>query len=63
MIFVVLGAVGTIGGAGLFVAAFRRGQAGDHDTERRLFRAAVAGFGVGSAMFVIALMAAGGSAT
>lgn len=60
MIFVVLGAIGTIGGAGLFVAAFRRGQAGDVEAERRLFRISVAGMAVGSALFVVALMTAGG---
>lgn len=58
MIFVVLGAVGTIGGAALLVGAFRRGQAGDRDVERRMFGGAVAGLGGGALLFAIALLTA-----
>ncbi len=60
MIFVVLGAIGTIGGAGLLVAAFRAGQAGERDRERQLFRYAVLGMAAGTALFVVALVTAGG---
>jgi hypothetical protein len=58
VIFVVLGAVGSIGGAALLVAAFRRGQAGDRDGERRLFGGAVAGLGAGMVLFAVALLTA-----
>lgn len=59
MIFVVLGAVGTIGGAGLLVAAFRSGQNGEREREGRLFRYAVLGMALGSASFLAALLTAG----
>lgn len=58
MILVVLGAVGTIGGAALLVAAFRRGQAGDPAGERRMFTGAVAGLGGGALLFALALLTA-----
>lgn len=44
----ILGAVATIGGAGLLVVAFRHGQAGRRDTERRTFRLAVGALTLGS---------------
>lgn len=59
MILVALGGVGTIGGALCFVAAFRRGQVDDRAGEQRLFRAAIAAMGVGSLLFVAALVAGG----
>lgn len=58
MILVVLGAVGSIGGAALLVGAFRRGQAGDREGERRMFAGAVAGLGTGMVLFAIALLTA-----
>ena len=54
----VLGAIGTIGGAVLFVLAFRRGQSGDRTGERRLFSWSVAGLGGGGLAFVVALLTA-----
>lgn len=47
-----LGAVLTLGGAGLLVVAFRHGQAGRADAERRSFRLAVAGLALGSLAFL-----------
>lgn len=48
-----LGAVLTIAGAGLLVLAFRQGQAGRVQEERRTFRLAVAGLAAGSLMFLV----------
>ena len=47
-----LGAVLTLGGAGLLVVAFRHGQAGRTDAERRSFRLAVTGLALGSLAFL-----------
>lgn len=55
---VALGGVATVGGAGLLVAAFRSGQAGAVERERRWFRLAVLGLAIGSALFVLALIGA-----
>ncbi|HQY33682.1 hypothetical protein [Actinotalea sp.] len=55
-----LGAGGTIGGAVLLVAAFRRGQAQDRAGERRLFRSAVAALAVGSLLWLATIVVAGG---
>lgn len=48
-----LGAVLTIAGASLLVIAFRHGQAGRVQEERRTFRLAVAGLAAGSLMFLV----------
>lgn len=56
----VLGAVGTIGGAMLLVVAFRHGQARDPDGERRAFRAAVAALAVGSLLWLATIVVARG---
>ena len=55
-----LGAVGTLGGAGLLVLAFRRGQVQDRAGERRLFRAAVGALAVGSLLWLATIVAADG---
>ena len=55
---VALGGVGVLGGAVAFVLAFRRGQADDAAGERRTFRWAVTGLGVGSAVLLLALLTA-----
>lgn len=55
---VALGAIGTLGGAAAFVAAFRRGQTGDRAGEAGIFRWAVAGMGAGTLMFAAALLTA-----
>lgn len=47
-----IGAVLTVGGSALLVVAFRQGQAGRADSERRLFRLAVAGLALGSLVFL-----------
>jgi hypothetical protein len=49
----VLGAVLTLAGAGLLVVAYRQGQAGRIDDERRTFRLAVASLAVGSLFFLV----------
>ncbi len=48
-----LGGLLTIGGAGALVVAFRHGQAGRTDDERRWFRVAVAGLALGSVAFLV----------
>ena len=48
-----LGGLLTIGGAGALVVAFRHGQAGRHADERRWFRIAVGGLGLGSLAFLV----------
>lgn len=55
----VLGGLATIGGAGALVVAFRHGQAGRRDDERRWFRAAVAALALGSASFLVTVLLAG----
>jgi len=47
----VLGAIGTIGGAAALVAAFRHGQAGRRADERRWFTIAVVALALGSLAF------------
>jgi hypothetical protein len=49
----VLGALLTIGGAGLLVLAFRQGQAGRAEDERRTFRLAVGALATGSLFFLV----------
>lgn len=51
-----LGGVLTIGGAALLVLAFRRGQDGDRDAERRLFRYSVAALAAGSLCFLVTVL-------
>ena len=51
-----LGAVGTLGGAGALVLAFRSGQGGDKAREKVLFRGAVAALALGSAAFLVAMI-------
>ncbi|HOU90526.1 MAG TPA: hypothetical protein PLU22_05740 [Polyangiaceae bacterium] len=51
-----LGAVGTIGGAGMLVVAFRSGQGGDPAREKVQFRGAVAALAVGSAALLAAMI-------
>lgn len=60
MILVALGGVGVLSGAALFVAAFRAGQREERERERSLFRASVLAMGLGSALFVVALLTSGG---
>lgn len=48
-----LGGLLTIGGAAALVVAFRHGQAGRTDDERRWFRLAVAGLALGSLAFLV----------
>jgi VIT1/CCC1 family predicted Fe2+/Mn2+ transporter len=48
-----LGAVLTLAGAALLVVAFRHGQAGRVDDERRIFRLAVGGLAAGSLLFLV----------
>lgn len=48
-----LGGLLTIGGAAALVVAFRHGQADRRDDERRWFRLAVAGLGLGSLAFLV----------
>lgn len=55
----VLGGVGTLGGAAALVLAFRAGQAGERDRERTLFRWAVAGLAAGSLLFLATMIAGG----
>ena len=57
--FVVLGALGTLGGAVLLVLAFRRGQEGDRDAERTWFRGAVGVLALGSLALLGAVVTAG----
>lgn len=56
-----LGAVLTLTGAALLVVAFRHGQAGRGDTERRTFRRAVASLAAGSALFLTAMVLGAGA--
>lgn len=53
-----LGAVLTIGGAAGLVVAFRHGQAGRRDVERRTFRLAVVGLAIGSLVFLATVVLA-----
>lgn len=53
----VLGAVLTLVGAGLLVLAYRHGQEGRRDDERRTFRLAVGLLAAGSLTFVVATVA------
>lgn len=48
-----LGGALTIGGAGALVVAFRHGQRGHRDDERRWFRGAVAALALGSLAFLV----------
>lgn len=57
-LLLVLGAVLTVGGAVLLVVAFRRGQDGRRDGERRAFRLAVAGLAAGSLLFLATVVLA-----
>ncbi len=59
LVTLTLGGLLTIGGAGALVVAFRHGQAGRADDERRWFRAAVAGLALGSLAFVATVWLAG----
>lgn len=56
---VAVGGVGTIGGAAVLVAAFRAGQSGEGDQERRLFRWAVVLLAGGSVAFLGAVLTGG----
>ena len=56
---VILGGLLTLGGAALLVVAFRHGQAGRADDERRVFRLAVAALAVGSLGFLASAMLSG----
>lgn len=58
----VLGGLLTIGGAGLLVLAYRQGQAGRADDERRTFRLAVAFLATGSLFFLTTTVLAGARA-
>lgn len=51
IVLLALGGLLTLAGAALLVRAFRQGQAGDRDAERRTFRLAVAGLAAGSLAF------------
>ena len=51
-LLLVLGGLGTVGGALLLVRAYRLGLTGDRDAERRAFRVAVAALAVGSLAFL-----------
>ena len=53
-IALLLGAVLTLAGAALLVVAYRHGQEGRRDAERRTFRLAVGLFAAGSVTFVVA---------
>lgn len=59
-VLLALGALLTLGGAVTLVVAFRAGQAGRRDDERRLFRLAVAGLAVGSLFFLATMVVSGG---
>jgi len=52
-----LGGLLTVGGAALLVIAFRHGQAGRVDDERRTFRLAVGGLAAGSLLFLVTTVA------
>lgn len=52
VLLLALGGVLTIGGAWLLVVAFRHGQAGRRDAERRTLGAAVASLAAGSLLFL-----------
>lgn len=51
-----LSAVLTIGGALGLVLAFRHGQAGRREAERRIFRLAVVGLAAGSALVLVTMV-------
>lgn len=53
-----LGTLLTLAGAALLVTAYRQGQAGRVDDERRTFRLAVAGLATGSLLFLVATVTA-----
>jgi len=53
IVTLVIGGVLTIGGAGALVVAFRHGEAGRTEDERRWFRAAVGALAVGSLAFLV----------
>lgn len=53
IVTLVLGGLLTIGGAAALVVAFRHGQAERRDDERRWFRLAVLGLGLGSLAFLV----------
>lgn len=53
IVTLVLGGLLTIGGAAALVVAFRHGQAERRDDERRWFRLAVVGLGLGSLAFLV----------
>lgn len=59
-LLVALGGVLTISGALMLVRAFRLGQAGRPDDERRSFRLAVVGLALGSLAFLAATVGANG---
>lgn len=54
-----LGGLLTLAGAWALVTAFRHGQQGRREEERRWFRAAVAGLAAGSALFLVTVVLAG----
>jgi hypothetical protein len=54
-----LGAILTLGGAAMLVLAFRHGQAGRTDDERRTFRLAVVGLAAGSLLFLATVAVSG----
>ena len=58
-VVLILGALLTLTGAGLLVLAFRQGQAGRRDDERRTFRLAVVGLAAGSVLFLVTMMLSG----
>ncbi|WP_372595311.1 hypothetical protein [Actinotalea sp.] len=55
--WLLIGGIGTVGGAGALVVAFRAGQEGDRAKERVLFRRAVVGLAIGSLAFLAAMVA------
>jgi hypothetical protein len=54
-----LGGLFTIAGALGLVTAYRHGQQGRREDERRWFRASVVGLAVGSALFLVTVVLAG----
>ena len=58
-VLLALGAVLTLAGAVALVVAFRKGQSGRHDDERRLFRLAVVGLASGSLLFLGTVLLSG----
>lgn len=59
LVTLALGGLLTIGGAAALVVAFRHGQAGRADDERRWFRGAVVGLALGSAGFLATVLLGG----